>query len=266
LYNAIINHPDVKSGKVSLESMVVTLSGASPMSYSLKQEFEALGGRALVQGYGMSELSGATHANPVLGENRRGSIGLPLPDVDCAVIDLKDEVSEVPVGEVGEIVIQAPHTMKEYLNRPEETDSLLRRREDGRLWAYSGDVGYMDEDGYFYLVGRKKNMVLIGGFNVYPIQIEDVLRSHPAITNARVFGEAHPKSLGEEALVAYVVLKPGHTVKARDLIGFCKEHLAGYEVPRRYEFVDELPGRSPDEPEHYQRIPMLKQEEALLSV
>lgn len=266
LYHAINSHRDIKSGKVSLESMIITLSGAAPMPYSLKESFESFGGRALVQGYGMSELTGATHSNPMLGENRQNSIGVPLPSVDCAVVDLEAGTTEMPVGEIGEIVIHAPHVMKEYLNRPKETEHLLRLRDDGRKWVYSGDVGYMDEDGYFYLVGRKKNMVLIGGFNVYPVQIETVLCAHPAVAEARVFGEAHRKKIGDEELIAYVVLKPGQSATNRQLISFCKERLAGYEVPRRYHFVDELPQPLPDEPEHYQIIPMLKAEQTAPTV
>jgi len=237
----MLDHRAIKSGKVKLDSLQVAVCGAAPVPWSLKEGFEAAGARALNEAYGMSEISGGTHSNPMLGENRRDSVGLPLPDVECAIISLEDGVTEMPIGEVGEIVVHSPHMLREYLGMPEETDTLLRRREDGKLWVYTGDVGYMDEDGYFYITARNKNMVLIGGFNVYPVQIEQALRSHPAVADVRVVGVPHPKRVGEETLKAWVVLNPGVTITSGELVGYCKEYLAGYEVPRRFEFVEELP-------------------------
>jgi long-chain acyl-CoA synthetase len=241
LYNAIINHPDVQSGKVSLDSIVISQSGAAPMHQSLKEGFEAAGGRRLFEGYGMSEIPCGNHSGPLVGENRPDSVGIPLPDVECSIISLDDGVTEMPVGEVGEIVIHAPHMMQGYHKLPGETDRVLRKREDGRLWVYTGDIGRMDEDGFFYLVDRKKDMVLVGGFNVYPTQIEKVLQTHPAVAEVGVAGIPHPKKIGEEALKAWVVLAPGQSVTGDALVAHCQDHLAGYEIPRRYEFIEALP-------------------------
>lgn len=241
LYNAIINHPDIKSGKVRLDSIIISQSGAAPMHQSLKKGFEAAGGRRLFEGYGMSEIPCGNCSGPLLGENRPDSIGIPLPDNECAIISLDDGVTEMPVGEVGEIVIHAPHMMQGYHKLPEETDKVLRKREDGRLWVYTGDIGRMDEDGFFYVVDRKKDMALVGGFNVYPTQIEKVLQTHPAVAEVSVAGIPHPKKIGEEALKAWVVLEPDQTLAKDDLIEFCKDHLAAYEIPRRYDFVNALP-------------------------
>lgn len=241
LYNAIINHPDVQSGKVSLDSIVISQSGAAPMHQSLKEDFEAAGGRRLFEGYGMSEIPCGNHSGPLVGENRPDSVGIPLPDVECSIISLDDGVTEMPVGEVGEIVIHAPHMMQGYHKLPDETATVMRKRDDGRLWVYTGDIGRMDEDGFFYLVDRKKDMVLVGGFNVYPTQIEKVLQTHPAVAEVGVAGIPHPKKIGEEALKAWVVLAPGQSVTGDALIAHCQDHLAGYEIPRRYDFVEALP-------------------------
>jgi long-chain acyl-CoA synthetase len=260
LYSAISDHSSVKSGKIRFDSILIAITGAAPMHPSIKEDFEAAGGRCLTEACGMSEIPCGTHCNPLLGEHRSGSIGVPFPDVDCAIVDLDDEVTEMSVGEVGEIVINAPHMMSEYYKMPEESKSVLREREDGRLWVYTGDIGYMDEDGYFYLVGRKKNMILIGGFNVYPLQIEEVLRNHPAVADVRVAGIPHPKNVGEEAVKAWVILEQGQKVKNAELVSYCKEFLGGYEIPRRYEFVDELPQIAPHheiirtEEEHRERV------------
>lgn len=247
LYHALLNHPDVRSGKVQFDSIRVAQSGAAPLHPSIRRDFETIGGgKRLCEGFGMSEIPCGTHSLPFAGESRDKSVGLPLPDVECAVVSLDDEETEVPVGELGEIVIHAPHMMLGYHKMPEETAHVLHRREDGRLWVYTGDIGRMDEDGYFYLVGRKKNMVLAGGFNVYPVQVESVLRMHPAVKDVFVKGETHPKIAGEESLRAWVVLEPGQKASKGDLISHCKTHLAGYEVPRSYTFVQELPQTEPE--------------------
>jgi long-chain acyl-CoA synthetase len=241
LYNAMINHPDVKSGGMKFDSIYISQSGAAPMHHSTKEGFEAAGGRCLFEGYGMSEIPCGNHSNPLVGENRDGAIGLPLPDVECAIVDLEDGKIEMPVGEIGEIVIHAPHMMTGYHKMPEETADMLREREDGRLWAYTGDIGLMDEEGYFYLVDRKKDVVLIGGFNVYPAQVEKVLQTHSAIFEVSVAGIPNPKRIGDESLKAWVVLHPEQSVERDELITFCKDQLVNYEIPRHYEFVDEIP-------------------------
>ena len=186
----------------------------------------------------MSETAVATHCNPVQGENKVGSIGMPMPDVECRIVSLDDSVTDVPVGEIGELIIRTPSLMVGYHNLPTETANAIR---DG--WLYTGDIARMDEEGYFFIVDRKKDMVLVGGFNVYPNNIEKVLVDHPAVSEAGVAGIPHPnpKKVGQEALKAWIVLVDGASVTEEELIEHCKEKLPRHEIPARYEFVDELP-------------------------
>jgi long-chain acyl-CoA synthetase len=242
LYNAINNHPDVTSGKVDLHSIRACVSGSAPLPPATKREFERLSGGALREGFGMSEAPTASHCNPVRGENRTGSIGLPLPDMDVRIVSLDDGVTEVPIGEVGELIMTGPQVMLGYHGMPTETANVIRER-DGKRWLYSGDIARMDEDGYFYIVDRKKDMALIGGFNVYPNNIEKVLTDHPAILEAGVAAIPHPDAdkAGQEALKAWIVVRPEQTVTEKELIGYCEKHLARYEVPTRFAFVETLP-------------------------
>jgi long-chain acyl-CoA synthetase len=172
--------------------------------------------------------------------NKDGSVGMPLPDMDMRIISLDDGITDVPVGAIGEIVIAGPQVMTGYYGMPTETANALRE-ENGQRWLYTGDIGYMDEDGYFYLVDRKKDMAVIGGFNVYPNNVEKVLKNHPAVLDVGVAAIPHPTKLGEEALKAWVVLRPGQTATEQELIDHCSTYLAAYEVPRRYAFIPELP-------------------------
>jgi len=240
LYNAINNHEAVKSGKVSLRSIRVCMSGSAPLPPATKREFEALSGGKLLEGFGMSEAPTATHANPLNGENRTGSIGLPFPDMDMRIVSLDDGVTDLPVGEVGELVMTGPQLMLGYHGMPTETANTLRQK-DGKTWLYTGDIARMDDDGYFYIVDRKKDMALIGGFNVYPNSVEKVLADHPAVLEVGVAAVPHPEKEGQEALKAWVVVRPDHTVTADELIDHACKYLAQYEVPRRYSFVDALP-------------------------
>jgi long-chain acyl-CoA synthetase len=242
LYNAINNHPDVKSGKVDLHSIRACVSGSAPLPPSTKLEFERLTGGALREGYGMSETPTASHCNPVRGENRTGSIGLPLPDMDVRIVSLDDSVTEVPIGEIGEIIMAGPQVMVGYHGMPTETANILRPK-DGKNFIYSGDIGRMDEDGYFYIVDRKKDMALIGGFNVYPNNIEKVLSEHPAVMEVGVAAIPHPDADkgGQEALKAWVVLRADQTATEKELIDHCMKRLARYEVPTRISFIKELP-------------------------
>lgn len=240
MFNAVVNHPDVKSGAVSLDSFRMAVSGAAPLPPATKREFESLGGRRLNEGYGMSETSAGSHGNPMVGTNKVGSVGMPLPDMDIRIVSLDDGVTEMPVGDIGEIVMSGPNIMVGYHGMPTETANTLREY-GGKTWLYSGDIGYMDEDGYFYIVDRKKDMALIGGFNVYPTNVEKVLKDHPAVLEVGVAAIPHPDKVGEEALKAWIVLKPGMTVTEQELIDYCSQHLAGYEIPRRYAFIRELP-------------------------
>ncbi len=243
LYNAINRHPGIVAGKYDLSSIYACVSGSAPLPPATKRRFEELSGGVLLEGFGMSEAPTASHVNPVRGENRTGSIGLPLPDMEMRIVDLDEGVADVPVGEVGELIMRGPQLMRGYYGMPTETANALRPDADGKLWLYTGDIARMDEDGYFYIVDRKKDMALIGGFNVYPRLVEDVLMEHPAVQEVGVAAIPHPdpEKVGQEALKAWVVVKQGQTVTDKELIAFASEKLARYEVPTRFAFVDELP-------------------------
>jgi long-chain acyl-CoA synthetase len=240
LYNAINNHADVVSGKISLRSIRACLSGSAPLPPSTKKEFERLSGGTLLEGFGMSEAPTATHCNPLQGENRTGSIGLPLPDMEMKIVSLDDGVTEMPVGEPGELLLNGPQIMQGYYKMPTETANVLREI-DGKTWLYTGDIAKMDEDGYFYIVDRKKDMALIGGFNVYPNNIEKVIAEHPSVLEVGVAAIPHPEKVGQEALKAWVVLRPETQATEKELIDHCAKRLARYEIPTRFTFVEALP-------------------------
>lgn len=234
LYNAINNHPDVVAGKYDLSSIKACISGSAPLLRETKERFEAVTGGKLVEGYGLSEAPTATHCNPIMGENRPGSIGLPLPDIDCRIVSLEDGVTVLPPGEIGELVIKGPNVMVGYHNMPTETANTLR---DG--WLYTGDIAKMDEDGYFYIVDRKKELIKPGGYQVWPREVEEVIAAHPAVLEVGVAGV--PDAYRGETVKAWVVLKPGQTATAEEIRAWCKERLAAYKVPTEIEFRDELP-------------------------
>jgi long-chain acyl-CoA synthetase len=239
LYNAINNHPDVKAGKYNLSSIKACISGSAPLMRETKEKFEKLTGGKVFEGYGLSETPTATHCNPLTGENKTGSIGMPLPDVDAKIISLDDGETELPQGEIGEIVIHGPQVMKGYHNMPTETANALRRLDDGRTWLFTGDIARMDEDGYFYIVDRKKELIKPGGFQVWPREVEEAIIKHPKVLEAGVGGIPDPQR--GEAVKAWIVLKPGESLTDAELKAFCKEHLAPYKVPTHYEFRTELP-------------------------
>lgn len=241
MYNAIVNHPLVKSGKVRLDSFLIASSGAAPLPTTTKAQFEALGGSTLYEGFGMSEMPTASHSNPIYGTNKTGSIGMPMPDVEAQIVSLDDGVTPVPVGEIGELIMRGPNLMQGYHKMPEETADTLRTLDDGKVWLYTGDIARMDEDGYFFIVDRKKDMALIGGFNVYPNMIDKVLKEHPAVLEVGVAAVPHPEKEGQEMLKAWVVLHDGMHVTEDELMEHCAQMLAPYEIPRRYAFVKELP-------------------------
>jgi long-chain acyl-CoA synthetase len=234
LYNAINMHPDVQAGKYDLSSIKACISGSAPLMRETKMTFEELSGGKLVEGYGLSEAPTATHCNPLHGENKTGSIGLPLPDVHARIISLDDGVTELEVGEVGELVIKGPQVMKGYHNMPTETANALR---DG--WLYTGDIARMDEDGYFYIVDRKKELIKPSGYQVWPREVEEVIADHPAVAEVGVAGI--PDAYRGETVKAWVVVKPGETVAADEIKAWCKERLAAYKAPTHVEFRDELP-------------------------
>ena len=244
MYVAINNYPDLN--KYDISSIRACNSGSAPLPVEVQQRFQELTGARLVEGYGLSEASPVTHANPISGENRIGTIGLPWPDTEARIVDA-DADREHPgekvlgVGEVGELCIRGPQVMKGYWNMPTETANALRPDpEGGDPWLYTGDLARMDEDGYFQIVDRKKDMILgAGGYNIYPREIEDVLYEHPKVLEAAAVGV--PVAGKGERVKIYIVLKPGQTATEEELIAFCRENLAPYKVPKFVEFRDELP-------------------------
>jgi long-chain acyl-CoA synthetase len=234
LYNAINNHPDVIAGKYNLSTIKACISGSAPLLRETKDKFEALTGGKLVEGFGLSEAPTATHCNPLFGPNPAGSIGLPLPDVECRIVSLDDEVTDMATGEIGELVIRGPQVMKGYHNMPTETTNTLR---DG--WLYTGDIARMDENGYFYIVDRKKELIKPGGYQVWPREVEEVIAAHPRVMEVGVAGIPDPYR--GETVKAWVVLKPGETASEEDIQAWCREKLAKYKVPTHVEFRQELP-------------------------
>jgi len=209
-------------------------SGGSAMPVNLQRAFEEKVGRRINEGYGLSEASPVTHFNPVFAERVVGSIGIPLPSTDARIADVETGERSLPPGETGELVVSGPQVMKGYWNMPEETEKVLR---DG--WLHTGDIAKMDEDGYFYIVDRKKDMIIASGYNVYPREIEEVLFEHPDVSEAVAVGV--PDEYRGESVAAFVVKRPGSNVTEEEILAFCKERLAPYKAPKSVEFRDELP-------------------------
>jgi long-chain acyl-CoA synthetase len=239
LYTAILNHPDVRAGKVDLRSIKLCFSGAAALLAETKRRFEDTTGARLIEGYSLTEAMMACCVNPVRGENKIGSIGMPLPDVDVRIVDAETGGSDVAAGEVGELIVRAPQYMAEYWNNPGETADTLRRHGDGDPWVHTGDLARMDEDGYVFLVDRKKDMVKTSGFQVWPREIEEVVASHPAVLEVGVAGVPH--EVKGEVARAWVVLRPGAQATEEELREWCRERLAPYKVPASVTFRTELP-------------------------
>jgi long-chain acyl-CoA synthetase len=199
-----------------------------------KEKFEALTGGLLFEGFGLSETPTATHCNPLMGENKTGSIGMPFPDVVARIISLDDEVTEMPVGEIGELVIKGPQVFKGYHNMPTETANALR---DG--WLYTGDIAQMDEDGYFYIVDRKKELIKPSGYQVWPREVEEVICENPKVLEVGVAGIPDPHR--GETVKAWVVVQLGEELSEDEVKDWCKERLAKFKVPTHVEFREELP-------------------------
>jgi long-chain acyl-CoA synthetase len=239
LYNAINNRPEVIAGKYNLSSIKACISGSAPLMRETKERFEALSGGKVFEGYGLSEAPTATHCNPQLGMNKTGSIGMPFPDVDAKIISLDDGETEMKLGEIGELAIHGPQVMKNYHNMPIETANTLRKLKDGKVWLFTGDIARMDEDGYFYIVDRKKELIKPGGEQVWPREVEEVIAANPKVLEVGVAGI--PDSLRGEVVKAWVVVKPGETLTEDELKVWSKKSLAVYKVPRQVEFRTELP-------------------------
>jgi long-chain acyl-CoA synthetase len=232
MYVAINNSP--LTPKFDLSSIKACISGAAPLPHQVKLTFEKITGGKLCEGYGLSEAPTASHCNPLAGLNKTGSIGLPFPDVECKIVDLESGTRELATGEVGELCIRSPQVMKGYWKNDAETAIALRGG-----WLYTGDIGKMDEDGYFYIVDRKKDMIISGGYNVYPRDVEDVLFTHPKVKDVAVAGI--PDAKWGEAVKAFIVLKEGQTASAEEILDFCKQNMARYKVPAAIEFRQSLP-------------------------
>ena len=235
LYVAFNNFPGIE--RRDLKSVRACISGSAPLPLEVAERFERLTGAKLVEGYGLTEASPVTHCNPLYGERRLGSVGLPFPGVDAKVVD--EEGRELPPGEVGELAVKGPNVMKGYWNRPEETQKTLK---DG--WLFTGDLAKMDQDGYFYIVDRKKDMIIAGGYNIYPREVEEVLYQHEAVQEAAVVGVPDPYR--GETVAAFLVLKPEYQgkVSEKDIERFCRQNLAAYKVPRIIQFRESLPKSS----------------------
>jgi len=232
VYTAIANHPE--ADKFNINAIEICNSGAAPMPVEVMNRFEERTGSKMLEGYGLSEASPVTHCNPLKGVRKPGSIGIPYPDTECKIVDLETGLRELPVGEEGELIIKGPQVMKGYWSRPEETAQTLR---DG--WLFTGDIARMDEEGYFYIVDRKKDMIITGGFNVYPREVDEILFEHPKVAEAVTAGI--PDDYYGEVLKAYVVLKEGETATEQEILDFCAGKMAKYKLPRQIEFRRELP-------------------------
>ncbi|MCF8104348.1 MAG: long-chain fatty acid--CoA ligase [Desulfohalobiaceae bacterium] len=232
VFNTLLQQKNIQD--FDLQSIRISVTGSAPMPVELLKKFKEVTGADLIEGYGLTEASPITHFNPLRGKRKKGSIGLPFPDTDALIVDIRTGTRALPQGEIGELVVRGPQVMQGYLNRAGETAETLREG-----WLYTGDIAYMDEEGYFFIVDRKKDLIISGGLNVYPREIEEVLYEHPKVLDAACVGVPH-KTRGE-IIKAYVVPKKGETLDKKEIAGFCREKLAGYKVPRRIEIREELP-------------------------
>ena len=232
MFNAINNFPGVDT--LDLSSVTSCFSGSAPLPNDVLERFERLTGSKIVEGFGLTETSPVTHTNPLKGTRKIGSIGVPVPGTDARVVDLANGVTEVPTGTEGELIIKGPQVMKGYWNKPDATRDMIR---DG--WLYTGDIAIVDPDGYFFIVGRQKDMILAGGYNIYPDEVDRVLMGHPAVLEAATIGL--PDQKRGETVKSFVVLKTGHAATTEELIEYCRKELAAYKIPRQIEFRAELP-------------------------
>ncbi len=232
VYISLMQQKDIK--QYDLTSIDYCVSGSAPMPLEGMRRFKDLTGAEIIEGYGLTEASPVTHLNPLGGKRKNGSIGMPFPDTDCRIVDMDLGTVPLPPGKIGEMIIKGPQVMRGYWNRPDDTASTLRNG-----WLYTGDIATMDEDGYFTIVDRKKDMIISGGYNVYPREIDEVLLEHPKIQDAVTVGIPHHAR--GEIIKAYVVVRPGETLEKSDVISHCKAKLANYKIPKQVEFRKDLP-------------------------
>jgi long-chain acyl-CoA synthetase len=231
---ALMEHPEVKAGKVDFSRLKFCLSGAMPIMQETKSRFESMTGARILEAYGMTESTVVISIHPFSGKWKEGSVGLPMPDVIVRFVDAGDPDKELPYGHEGEVVVKGPQVMQGYWNNPADTAEMIR---DG--WLYTGDIGYMDADGYIYLTSRKKDLIKPSGHQVWPREVEEVIATHPAVAEVGVAGI--PDAYQGEAVKAWVVLVPGQKLNAQDLQSYCRERLTAFKVPKYIEFRDTLP-------------------------
>jgi long-chain acyl-CoA synthetase len=242
LYTALLNQPAVASGQADFKSIKICFSGAAALMAETKNRFESITKGRIVEGYSLTEAMMALCVNPVGGTNKIGSVGLPLPDVEIRIVDSDDGTTELPAGQVGEICVSALQLMSGFWNRPDETAAVLRAHVTSsgtQMWLHTGDLGYLDADGYLFIVDRKKDLIKTSGYQVWPREVEEVLAAHAAVAEVGVAGV--PDEAKGEAVKAWVVLRADAHVTEADLRAFCRERLAPYKVPGRVEFRTELP-------------------------
>jgi long-chain acyl-CoA synthetase len=235
----LMSHPLTRDGKVNWTSIKLCFSGAAALMAETQRQFEQLTGGVIVEGYSLTEAQMAVVANPVRGEKKLGSVGLPLPDVEVRILDAENGITPMPQGEVGEIVVRAPQLMQGYWERPEETAEMVRTGVNGERLLFTGDLGYLDPQGYLFIVDRKKDLIKTSGYQVWPREIEEVIATHPAVKEVGVAGL--PDKMRGEKAKAWIVLHHGQRMTQSDMKAYCRERLVAYKVPSQYEFVEELP-------------------------
>ncbi|HDQ40318.1 MAG TPA: long-chain fatty acid--CoA ligase [Desulfonatronum sp.] len=232
IFVAMLQHKKLKDYQLS--SIDYCISGSAPLPVEVMNKFEKITNAEIIEGYGLTEASPVTHLNPLKGQRKPGSIGIPMPGTEAAIVELEGGAVPVPTGKMGELVIRGPQVMLGYWNRPDETASAIRN-----TWLYTGDIAYMDADGFCFIVDRKKDMIISGGYNIYPRDVDEVLYEHPKVKEAVAVGIPHPTR--GEIVKAFIVPKDGEVVEPVEIIEFCAQRLAKYKIPRRVEFRPELP-------------------------
>jgi len=232
VFNTLLQQKNIAS--FDLTSIRYSVTGSAPMPVELSKQFKEMTGAEIIEGFGLTEAAPITHLNPLRGKRKVGSIGVPFPDTDACIVDMELGSTPLAPGQIGEMLIKGPQVMQGYWRRADETASTLRNG-----WLYTGDIAFMDEEGYFTIVDRKKDMIISGGYNIYPREIDEVLYEHPKVADAVCVGVPH--SSRGEIVKAYIVPREGQTIQKKEIIAFCREKLANFKVPKQIEFREELP-------------------------